>query len=398
MATSIPATVNDKIKKKLLALSENVRRNLLLAAGDVERKFILEERDLLSILVLAIQYLQHPPQPTQNPPPTPSEQQQEKQQQQEQQQEQQRHQEQQQSPSSPTTPETDTMGKSGGGKIESKVSNDLETSEKLRKELLKILESTSFDSDAKSWILLETYNRYKNNATLAKEREILDNHLKRHPNVFVGGGGDNNHSDESNSDKMGEDDVNNKKTNNDTMKEKQTNNETTNNASTSIQNTPSKSPQQLLTSNSNPTNNPVGIWIDDAIKVITSYMKNKVNVIFLENVQNHASRLQNFLSSKATFDKNNNRVIAPNARFYLKKDSLYFKIKTTKELQSFDLATLLACVSFSKSKLFRFLKYRFKKVKAFSKNEKNCLRVFLTTCPISKRRIPCSSIRDLAKA
>ena len=68
MATSIPSTVNDKIKKKLLALSENIRRNLLLAAGDVERKFILEEKDLLSILVLAIQYLQHPPQPTQNPP------------------------------------------------------------------------------------------------------------------------------------------------------------------------------------------------------------------------------------------------------------------------------------------------------------------------------------------
>ena len=71
METSIPATVNEKIKKKLLALSENVRRNLLLAAGDVERKFILEERDLLSILVLAIQYLQHPPQSTQTPASSP---------------------------------------------------------------------------------------------------------------------------------------------------------------------------------------------------------------------------------------------------------------------------------------------------------------------------------------
>ena len=285
------------------------------------------------------------------------------------------------------------MGKIGGGKIENKVSNELENSEKLRKELLKILESTSFDSDAKSWILLQTYDRYKNNATLAKEREILDNHLKRHPNVFVGGG--NNHqSDESNDGNVEEND-NNEKTNDDiNEKKKQTTNENTNNPPTTVKADTSKQPQVLT--NNKPNNNPVDVWINDAIKIITSYMKNKVNVIFLENVQKHASKLQNFLSSKATFDPHSNRVIAPHARFYLKKDSLYFKIKNAKELQSFDLATLIACISFSRSKLFRFLKYRFKKVKAFSKNEKHCLHIFLTTCPISKRRIPCSSIRDLA--
>ena len=127
-------------------------------------------------------------------------------------------------------------------------------------------------------------------------------------------------------------------------------------------------------------------------------MKNKINVIFLENLQNHACKLQSFLSSKGTFDKHSNRIIAPHNRFFLKKDSLYFKIKAVKGLQSFDLATLLACISFSKSKLFRFLRYRFKKVNAFSRNEKHCLHIFLNTCPISKKRIPCSSIRDLAKA
>ena len=141
---------------------------------------------------------------------------------------------------------------------------------------------------------------------------------------------------------------------------------------------------------------PVNIWINDAIKIITSYMKKKVNVIFLDNLQYHANKLRTFLVTKGAFDKDNNRVHTPHNRFFLKKASLYFKIKSAQQLQIFDLATLLACISFSKSKLFRFLQYRFKKVKAFSKNEKQCLHIFLNTCPISKKRIPCKSIRDLA--
>ena len=55
-------TLNEKVKKKLLALSDSVRRNLLLATSNVERKFVLNERDLLSILVLAIQHLNKQPQ------------------------------------------------------------------------------------------------------------------------------------------------------------------------------------------------------------------------------------------------------------------------------------------------------------------------------------------------
>ena len=181
-----------------------------------------------------------------------------------------------------------------------------------------------------------------------------------------------------------------KNVNNNAPPVKQTNSETVSS------HTPTPAGEQRPT-NEKLNNTPVQIWINDAITTIKGVMRKKINVIFLDNLQYHAHRLANFLASKGTFDKDTNRVIAPHNRFYLKKDCLYFKIKTVKNPQCFDLATLLACVSFSKSKLFRFLQYRFKKVKAFSKNEKHCLHIFLNTCPISKRRIPCSSIRDLAK-
>ena len=382
MAASLPSDVNDKIKKKLLALSENVRRNLLLAAGDVQRKFILEERDLLSILVLAIQYLQKPSSSSSSsssstPPPTI---------------ERKPQQQQQQTPSTTTTNTTttddDNMGKSGGKM------NNLDTSEKLRKELLKILDSTSFDSDAKSWLLLDAHNRYSNYNTLTKEQEILDKHLKRHPNVLVGGGESNvNESNDEVTDNAITDNSSDNGENSTPQTKKQTNSKPTTTAS--LETAPTNC--QIVT-NTKQNNTPIRIWINDALKTITSYMKNRINVIFLENLQNHAGRLQNFLSSKGTFDKDNNRVIAPHNRFFLKKDSLYFKIKAVKGLQNFDLATLLACVSFSKSKLFRFLQYRFKKVRAFTRNEKQCIHIFLNTCPISKRRIPCGAIRNLANA
>ena len=48
---------NEVIKKKLTDLSENIRRNLLSAATNVTRKFVLEEHDFLSIVLLAIQHL-----------------------------------------------------------------------------------------------------------------------------------------------------------------------------------------------------------------------------------------------------------------------------------------------------------------------------------------------------
>ena len=385
MAASIPLTVNDKIKKKLLALNENVRRNLLLASSDVQRKFILEERDLLSILVLAIQYLQKPPQPTSSlsstspTPPTTTE---EKQQQQQH----------QTTPTTTTTTDTTTtatMGKSGGNN--NNPNDSLDTSEKLRRELLKILDSTSFDSDAKSWLLLDAYNRYNNYTTLNKEREIIDRHLKTHPNVMVGGG--KSFANESNEEINGCTDNNSDKSESPTTRTTKT----TDSKTTTPPSSETTPKNDRIVTNEKQGDSPVHIWINDALKTITSYMKNKVNVIFLENLQSHACRLQNFLSSKCTFDKDNNRIIAPNNRFFLKKGSLYFKIKAVKGLQNFDLATLLACVSFSKSKLFRFLQYRFKKVRAFSKNEKQCIHIFLNACPISKKRIPCSSIRDLAK-
>ena len=386
MATSPSSVVNDKIKKKLLALSENIRRNLLLASSDVQRKFILEERDLLSILVLAIQYLHKPssstaPSSTTDQKQTQQEQQQQEQQQQQQQQPQQQQQQQQPPSTTPTTNNDETMGKSGGKAANS--DGKLDTTEKLRKELLQILESTSFDSDSKSWLLLDCYNRYNSYTTRTKEQEILDKHLNKHPNVLVGGGGNN------------EGENTNDSSDNKQQSSKETNAEP---PTTSSSETIPTNQQTSKPTNKEQTNNPAHIWINDALRTVSALMKSRVNVIFIENLELHARKLQNFLTTKGTFDKENNRIIAPHNRFFLKKDSLYFKTKSVKGLQYFDLATLLACVSFSKSKLFRFLQYRFKRVRAFSKVEKQCIHIFLNTCPISKRRIPCSSIRNLAQS
>ena len=368
MAATTNTTLNENIKKKLLALSENVRRNLLLASGNIQRKFVLEERDFLSILILAIQHLNKPQQPLS----TTTNKQQET--------NETNHLKQTNTlkeNNEEKDGEKDDMGKSGG-KTENN-SREPDSSEKLRKELIRIVDSTSFDSDSKSWLILDMYNRYQKETALTKEREILNAHLKSHPNVLVGGGGvekeDENASpeDQSHTPKIG-------------------NSEQPSSSTTAPP--PEREPPQGVTRSS--LSEPVNIWINDAIKIITSYMKKKVNVIFLDNLQYHANKLRTFLVTKGAFDKDNNRVHTPHNRFFLKKASLYFKIKSAQQLQIFDLATLLACISFSKSKLFRFLQYRFKKVKAFSKNEKQCLHIFLNTCPISKKRIPCKSIRDLA--
>ena len=371
-------SLNEKIKKKLLALSESVRRNLLLSTSNVQRKFVLEERDFLSILVLAIQHLNK--QPQQSISTTTSNIKQKDNPQKEHNRESNETIHTKQNPH-----EQDNMGKGGGGKTEDDDS-DVENSERLRKELLRIVNSSSFDSEAKSYLILDSYNRYQKQKNLAKERKILNSHLKTHPNVMVGGG-------------AGNDDDTLEVLKNETPRPKSEISGAEQLPLTATRTNPSplsSSTAASATSNSN-ISSPVETWISDAIKAITSCMQKRINILFLDNVRSHANKLQTFLMAEGNFDKVNNRAHAPHNRFYLKKNSLHFKVKSTKSLQKFDLATLLACISFSRSKLFRFLQYRFKKVKPFSKNEKQCLHIFLTTCPISKKRIPCKSIRDLAK-
>ena len=379
---AVTTNLNEKIKKKLLALSENIRRNLLLANGNVQRKFVLEERDFLSILILAIQHLNK--QPTQTTSITNNDGIEENKEQEHINTKQKETSELDKTESNETNhlkhtnEKPDIMGK-GGGKTED---CDLDNSEKLRKELIRILDSTSFNSDCKSHLIVDVYNRYQKQINLAKEREILNSHLKSHPNVLIGGGENSKGTKNNETDDSSESAIH------------------TSEHPSSSTHPPAKNPPTTknVRDTSAPLANPVDIWINDAVTVITSYMKNKVNVIFLENLQNHASKLRAFLKNKGNFDKENNRIQAPHGRFFLKKSTLYFKIKSAQHLQSFDLATLMACISLSKSKLFRFLQYRFEKVKAFSKKEKQCLHIFLNTCPISRQRIPCKTIRDLAKS
>ena len=382
MATTT-ITLNDNIKKKLLALSENIRRNLLQAAGNVQRRFILEEKDLLSVLILAIQHL-NKQQPTTN---NAAEQ---KNTDQKNTEYKDKHPPEQDGLKANETnhlkqpdEKNNTMGR-GGGKTEN--DPDLDSSEKLRKELIRILDSTSFDNDCKSHLIVDMYERFKKQTNLTREREILNSHLKNHPNVLIGGGGDGRDND-------GDAEPLERQPRGESSTMRTSEQPSTSTTTPEHRKPPTNDVQATSTT---PRTNPIDTWINDAVTIITSHMKKKVNIIFLDNLQFHANKLRTFLTTKGRFDKDNNRIHAPNNRFFLKRGSLYFKLKSVQSLQSFDLATVLACISLSQSKLFRFLQYRFDKVKAFSKQEKQCLTIFLNTCPISRQRIPCKTIRDLS--
>lgn len=375
-------TLNENIKKKLLALSENIRRNLLQAGGNVQRKYVLEERDLLSILILAIQHLnKQPPQPATSAHSSITEQKKT---------EQSVIQPSEQNELKTSSEEIDSVMGKGGGKTESE-SYELDNSERLRKELLRILDSTSFNNDSKSYMIVDACERYHQQNNLTKERKILNSHLKTHPNMMVGGGGGGGGGDDNRRDDAV--DVPLERRLNDESAKRTSEQPSTSTSSTAER---ESSKDIVRASPKTPQTNPAELWINDAVSIITSHMKKRVNIIFLENLQSHASKLRTFLTTKGKFDKDNNRVYAPHNRFFLKKGSLYFKLKSVKHLQSFDLATLLACISLSQSKLFRFLQYRFDKVKAFSKLENQCLTIFLNACPISRQRIPCKAIRNLA--
>ena len=129
---------NEVIKKKLTDLSENIRKNLLSAATNVTRKFVIEEHDFLSIILLAIQHLHKQTKP---------------------------HEQEKQKEFEPNAGEStenkNTDIKEGAGDVNK--SNDIAKMdiEKLRKECLKILESKSFNDEAKSYLLTDCFNRHK---------------------------------------------------------------------------------------------------------------------------------------------------------------------------------------------------------------------------------------------
>ena len=357
---------NEVIKKKLTDLSENIRKNLLSAATNVTRKFVIEEHDFLSIVLLAIQHLHKQTNPHRE----------------------QGKEKEFESKAAESTENKNNDIKEGAGDVNK--SNDLAKMdiEKLRKECLKILGSKSFNDEAKSYLLTDCFHRHKLQSTLMKEREIMADYETTHPNVLKGGSGIQtvNSIDTDPSSVV-------------TVKEPTSEKEKTGQKHKleRVLSTDKSEPNTSHVSMSkNAPKNASTIWIQDAVNVVLTYMKNKVNTIFLDNLRNHASVIQKFVENRGTFDKEINGICIPRNRFYLKKRLVYFPLKDNKHSPpSFDLANLLACISFSRSKLFKFLQYRYETVKPFTKTEKHCLAIFLKNCPVSKKRIPCKFIRRL---
>ena len=362
---------NEVIKKKLTDLSENIRRNLLSAATNVTRKFVLEEHDFLAIILLAIQHLHRQTKDDEqmnkkeiNDEPDSSE-------------------------------DTKTAMNEGAG--EASKDNEIEKMdvEKLRKECLKILASKTFNDEAKSFLLMDEFNRHKLQSTLAKERVIMSEHEKKHPNMMKGGSAvEADHQTAKHTPTLLEENKNKIPSIREEKEKKQKKSLT----DEEIKNENENKDISQITLQKPTVTNTSKVWIQDAVEVVMSYMSRRVNKIFTDNLKQHAATLQKFIDNKGTFVKDTNTIHAPRNRFFFKKRFVYFPTKDGKESPpSINLATLLACISFSRSKLFKFLQYRYETVKPFTKTEKQCLAIFLRSCPVSKKRIPCKYIRHLIK-
>ena len=288
MATHNEAEI---IKKKLTNLAEDVRRNLLSSATNVTRKFVLEEHDFLSIILLAIQHLHGKTKERDKD----------------------KEHNKNHSSASPIKDENkddndnndnneiavnDTNEKGGGN-----ATNTMDV-EKLRKEFLRILHNKSFNEDAQSYMLMDILNRHESQARLARERKIMSTHIENHPNVLKGGSskaGTENHriAEHVPCDK------------NDTAEQAATKRRDGSKVENNIDNVQTKDDNTSL-SHPNYTNqssshvqlqNTVEVWIRDAVKVVTTYMKKKANKIFLQNLKVQAFKLQDYLKKKGTFNK-----------------------------------------------------------------------------------------------
>ena len=355
------------IKKKLTNLSETIRKNLIEHSSDVTRKFIINEDDFLSILTLAIRFLHKKDEKVDNNSPISAQ---------------------------PIT-EPNMKSAEGGGlhpiRKDNLCSDVTQTTEakRLRNELLRVLSDNMFSEDAKTELLVDVFRRYESRIGITKQQRLENQFRTCHPNVMVGGGGKETLSGHTASDTQETDGDENPiimKNNNDKPQQQTTGKKHEENSKT----TPVKIYQ--------PSTNHLWLprtWLDNAVEIIENFMKNRINIIFLNNVKHHANKLSTFFEQKGIVDVKNRSIFSPNKHFYIKNHFLYFNDPQNKAKNlSFDLAKLLVTISFTKNKIFKFIKYREREVNRFSEKEKKFLGIFLKKFPINRHRIPCKIVRD----
>ena len=357
----------DGVKNKLTNLSDVIRKNLLENSSDVTRKFIVDENDFLAILTLAIRFLHKKDEKPDGPPPTTSEQ-----------------------PPPPKDALKDNMKTVEGGGRNAPCGDDFRhvESKKLRTELLRVLSDHIYPEEAKTELLLDVFRRYENKLGVTRQQCLENRFQAQHPNVLVGGG---KHNTENQIQQQGENKE--EKTDSGGNHEKGEGEKQEEENDIVSQRPPSSSgskDQHLILART---------WLDNAVETIENCMQNKVNIIFLKNIKYHANKLSNFFEQKGILIPKHRAIFSPNKQFYIQNHSLFFVSKHSKEANlSFELTKLLVCISFTKSKIFKFLKYREKSVTQFSKQDKKFLQIFIQEFPINRHRIPCKTIRDFAKS
>ena len=357
------------IKKKLTNLSETIRKNLIEHSSDVTRKFIINEDDFLSILTLAIRFLHKKDEKTEkadNNSPISTQ---------------------------PTT-EPNMKPAEGGGHHPIKRNNlcpdvtQTTEAKRLRNELLRVLSDNMFSEDAKTELLVDVFRRYENRVRIAKQQHLENQFRTSHPNVMVGGGGKETPSGKSSDTEEigGEDETPIMEKNSDITQQQTRKNNEENSKKAPGPPAISKSGNHLWLPRT---------WLDNAVEIIKNFMKNRINIIFLNNVKHHANKLSIFFEKKGIVDEKNRSIFSPNKLFYIKNHFLYFNDPQNRAKNlSFDLAKLLVTISFTKNKIFKFIKYREKEVNKFSEKEKKFLGIFLRKFPINRHRIPCKIVRD----
>lgn len=357
-------------KSKVEKLTNNVKTNLLPVSSDVERKFVVDESDFLTLSTLALRFLHQIEDNKKNSAAIGVE-----------------------KPNETKTKISETRESEnienkntspeqfGGGFSE--MAFDLSNgdcfeenqSEKLKQEITRVLNDKIFKPDAKTFILLDMFRRYKTNAALAKQNILQLQEKHKNPNKLVGGGTVKEECEKNNGDIVV-----------DTADNKQ---RSVSSDADTLEN--SKLDQSVPDGNSLPIEPEK--WLGKALRTVKSCMNDRINVLYLDNAKYHTNKLIQFFRTKGSKGNEGNVIYSPNKDFYLKKKFLFLKHKGIRS--AFDLTKLIACLSFTKAKIFKFLQLQHKRVTPFTANEKQFLKQFLKKFPINQNRVPCDDIKKL---
>ena len=216
------ANTVSKIKEKLSIISANITKNLLASQQNIQRSYLINERDFLGICQLALHSIHN----KEKQQPTITTEQNSKELEIEKKKEEKKEEGREEEEGSKETEEEKeeeeeednmktTMKASGSRSNDddqhSKI--ELEESKKLKKEILKILDAQNYNSESKSSLLNDCFQRYLKNINLRKQNEIETKYSKKYPNVLMGGSKESQNSDHSDSEMTsgGEDSNNSEK-------------------------------------------------------------------------------------------------------------------------------------------------------------------------------------------